>query len=113
MRNIVILSFIIILLSGCSNNIASKHNIGVGYVDLNGTRFVSTSEVVSNIGEKISNNDPSDKNEFYVISGENPNDELALKVNNGYIKVMRKEVWCNKPDVKNSKELFEAGQCKS
>jgi hypothetical protein len=112
MRNIVILSFIIILLSGCSNNIASKHNIGVGYVDLNGTRYVSTSEVASNIGEKISNNDPSDKNEFYVIPGENPNDVLALKVNNGYIKVIRKEIWCNKPDVKKSQTLLKAGGCK-
>jgi hypothetical protein len=115
MRNTAIVSVIIIvfLLSGCTNNITSNHSITVSYVDLNGNRYVSTSEVVSNIGEKVSNNDPSDKNEFYVIPGENPNDELALKVSNGYIKVIRKEIWCNKPDVKNSKELSKAGQCKS
>lgn len=102
---IMVLMFITIAITGCTNK-QQTSSISVAFHNVNGHPYVVTNEAVSNIGKKIDTSDT-----IYEIAGEDINSEAALQTNNGYVKLVKKEIWCNTPSVKEHSALYKAGGC--
>lgn len=107
-----LLLLLVLLSTGCSSLAQEDKGsaITVGYRDVNGVRYIATSELIENIGKEVPSKD-SKTPEFFEIPGRDPSQYLALKQEKGYVKLIRKDIWCASPQASDP-ALQKAGQCK-
>ncbi|UOF92004.1 hypothetical protein LSG31_07145 [Fodinisporobacter ferrooxydans] len=81
-----------ISLVGCSTlqSPLKENSTTIAFVNFNGYQYVVTNNLVKSIGKEIGTMNHSD---FYEIPGHDIREEIALKINNGYVEVIRKDIW--------------------